>query len=112
MSQDRLRIKGSPTQEVYLDGVRLAGDRLLAGPTEHSSGDSRSQGSITKTGNTHARRLLVERTQPSNRKTMSRVARQHNSSGADPATPLTSTTSISATCRPVWGGSAVADSPG
>jgi transposase len=29
-------------------------------PTEHSSGRSRSQGSITKTGNTHARRLLVE----------------------------------------------------
>jgi len=29
-------------------------------PTEHSSGQSRSQGSITKTGNTHARRLLVE----------------------------------------------------
>jgi transposase len=29
-------------------------------PTEHSSGSSRSQGSITKTGNTHARRLLVE----------------------------------------------------
>jgi transposase len=29
-------------------------------PTEHSSGASRSQGSITKTGNTHARRLLVE----------------------------------------------------
>jgi len=29
-------------------------------PTEHSSGESRSQGSITKTGNTHARRLLVE----------------------------------------------------
>ena len=29
-------------------------------PTEHSSGDSRSQGSITKTSNTHARRLLVE----------------------------------------------------
>jgi transposase len=28
--------------------------------TEHSSGGSRSQGSITKTGNTHARRLLVE----------------------------------------------------
>ena len=31
-------------------------------PTEHSSGGSRSQGSITKTGNTHARRLLVEAT--------------------------------------------------
>jgi transposase len=29
-------------------------------PTEHSSGESRSQGSITKTGNTHVRRLLVE----------------------------------------------------
>lgn len=29
-------------------------------PAEHSSGASRSQGSITKTGNTHARRLLVE----------------------------------------------------
>ena len=29
-------------------------------PTESSSGSQRSQGSITKTGNTHARRLLVE----------------------------------------------------
>jgi transposase len=29
-------------------------------PTESSSGAQRSQGSITKTGNTHARRLLVE----------------------------------------------------
>jgi len=29
-------------------------------PTENSSGQRRSQGSITKTGNTHARRLLVE----------------------------------------------------
>jgi transposase len=29
-------------------------------PTEHSSGESRAQGSITKTGNGHARRLLVE----------------------------------------------------
>ena len=29
-------------------------------PTEHSSGSTRSQGSITKTGNRHARRLLVE----------------------------------------------------
>ncbi|WP_433757174.1 IS110 family transposase [Nocardia sp. CA-135398] len=29
-------------------------------PTEFSSGTTRSQGSITKTGNTHARRLLVE----------------------------------------------------
>ena len=29
-------------------------------PSEHSSGDSRRLGGITKTGNTHARRLLVE----------------------------------------------------
>lgn len=29
-------------------------------PSEHSCGASRSQGSITKTGNSHARRLLVE----------------------------------------------------
>ncbi|WP_194383122.1 IS110 family transposase [Microbacterium luteum] len=29
-------------------------------PSEHSSGGSRSQGAITKTGNTHARRLLIE----------------------------------------------------
>jgi transposase len=29
-------------------------------PSEHSSGASRSQGPITKTGNAHARRLLVE----------------------------------------------------
>jgi transposase len=29
-------------------------------PSEHSSGDSRKQGDITKTGNRHVRRLLVE----------------------------------------------------
>jgi transposase len=29
-------------------------------PSEHSSGSSRSQGAITKTGNSHVRRLLVE----------------------------------------------------
>ena len=29
-------------------------------PSEHSSGSTKSQGSITKTGNSHARRLLVE----------------------------------------------------
>ncbi|MFT4213400.1 MAG: IS110 family transposase [Microbacterium sp.] len=29
-------------------------------PSEHSSGGSRSLGTITKTGNTHARRLLIE----------------------------------------------------
>ena len=29
-------------------------------PSEHSSGDGRRQGAITKTGNQHVRRLLVE----------------------------------------------------
>jgi transposase len=29
-------------------------------PSEHTSGDRRRQGAITKTGNGHARRLLVE----------------------------------------------------
>jgi len=29
-------------------------------PSEHSSGESRARGSITKTGNTHARRVLIE----------------------------------------------------
>ncbi len=29
-------------------------------PSEHSSGGTRRRGSITKTGNSHARRLLVE----------------------------------------------------
>lgn len=46
------------------DWTRFSGSTIGAFlglvPTEYSSGASRSQGSITKTGNTHARRLLVE----------------------------------------------------
>jgi len=46
------------------DWDRLTGANIGASlglvATESSSGQSRSQGSITKTGNTHARRLLVE----------------------------------------------------
>jgi transposase len=46
------------------DWTRFTGNSIGAFvglvPTEHSSGASRSQGSITKTGNSHARRLLVE----------------------------------------------------
>jgi transposase len=42
-----------------LDGRRI-GSYLGLVPTEHSSGPSRSQGSLTRTGNAHARRLLVE----------------------------------------------------
>ena len=39
---------------------RSIGAYLGLVPTESSSGGSRSQGSITKTGNAHARRLLIE----------------------------------------------------
>ncbi|MGH3721865.1 MAG: transposase [Pseudonocardiaceae bacterium] len=46
------------------DGTRLTGRSIGAYPgwvpTESSSGGSRSQGSITKTGNGHAHRLLIE----------------------------------------------------
>ena len=46
------------------DWTRFSGASLGAyvglTPSEYSSGSSRSQGSITKTGNTHVRRLLVE----------------------------------------------------
>ena len=42
-----------------LDG-RCIGSYLGLVPTESSSGQSRSQGGLTRTGNTHARRLLVE----------------------------------------------------
>ena len=42
-----------------LSGASI-GSYLGLVPTEHSSGQRRTQGGITKTGNTHARRLLVE----------------------------------------------------
>jgi transposase len=46
------------------DWTRFSGNTIGAFlglvPTEYSTGQSRSQGSITKTGNGHARRLLVE----------------------------------------------------
>jgi transposase len=46
------------------DWQRFTGARIGAYlglvPTEYSSGAQRAQGSITKTGNSHARRLLVE----------------------------------------------------
>jgi len=46
------------------DWTRFSGSTIGAFlglvPTEYSSGQTRSQGSITKTGNSHARRLLVE----------------------------------------------------
>lgn len=39
---------------------RTIGAYLGMVPTEHSSGQNRSQGGLTKTGNGHARRLLIE----------------------------------------------------
>ncbi len=39
---------------------RAIGAYLGLVPTEYSSGQSRTQGSITRTGNAHARRLLIE----------------------------------------------------
>jgi len=42
-----------------LSGATI-GSYLGLVPTEHSCGEKRSQGGITKTGNTHARRLLTE----------------------------------------------------
>lgn len=43
------------------DWPRLTGRAYLGmTPTEHSSGQSRSLGGLTKTGNGHARRLLIE----------------------------------------------------
>src|SRR5207244_5701295 len=47
------------------DPARFANPRQLMSylgliPSEHTSGERRRQGSITKTGNSHARRVLVE----------------------------------------------------
>ena len=39
---------------------RSIGAYLGLVPSEHSSGQSRSQGGLTRTGNQHARRLLIE----------------------------------------------------
>jgi hypothetical protein len=44
----------------FLEGGNSIGSFVGLVPSKHSSGASRVQGSITKTGNTHARRLLVE----------------------------------------------------
>jgi transposase len=40
--------------------LQLPTSELDVTPSEHSSGDKRRQGSITKTGNSYARKLLVE----------------------------------------------------
>ena len=54
-SPKSLSLSAEPTckRAVFTEPVGLV-------PSESSSGEGRQQGSITKTGNTHARRLLVE----------------------------------------------------
>ena len=56
---DRIRIGSRDRRLEPFTGSSI-GAFLGLVPSEYSSGQSRVQGSITKTGNTHARRLLVE----------------------------------------------------
>jgi transposase len=63
-------LRGVSTLTAFALAVEIGDWRRLTGrsigaylglvPTEYSSGGSRSQGGITKTGNGHARRLLIE----------------------------------------------------
>jgi transposase len=54
-------------------------------PSEHSSGEKRAQGSITKVGNTHVRRLLVEAAWHSRRRPKVGYELARRQRGADPA---------------------------
>ena len=54
-------------------------------PSEHSSGERRRQGAITKTGNTHARRLLVEAAWHQRRPPRMSAALARRRSGQPPA---------------------------
>src|SRR6478609_11073630 len=56
---DRIRVGGRERRLGPVHGSTIGAFPGLV-PSEYSSGQSRVQGSITKTGNTHARRLLVE----------------------------------------------------
>lgn len=53
-------------------------------PSEHSSGQTRRQGSITKTGNGHARRLLVEAAWNARRRPRGGYEIQRRRQGQDP----------------------------
>jgi transposase len=54
-------------------------------PSEHSSGERRRQGGITKTGNTHARRLLIEAAWHQRRPPRRSVTLERRRSGKPPA---------------------------
>ena len=63
-ARDRLRGRRNVRAEIG-DSRRFAHPRELMGflglvPSEYSTGETRRQGEITKTGNGHARRVLVE----------------------------------------------------
>lgn len=53
-------------------------------PSEHSSGERRAQGHITKSGSRHARRLLVEAAWHYRRAPAKGVALRRRQSGQDP----------------------------
>lgn len=55
--------------------------------SEHSSGQTRKQGSITKAGNTHLRRLLVEAAWHARRRPKVSYELSRRQRGADPALP-------------------------
>lgn len=63
---------------------RYLGAYLGLVPSESSSGDRRRQGSITKTGSTHARRLLIEASWHYRTKLGGRSAVHRRQRGADP----------------------------
>lgn len=50
----------SPSPWRSVTGIASIGSYLGLVPSEHSCGGSRSQGGVTKTGNSYARRLLIE----------------------------------------------------
>jgi transposase len=67
-----------------LDG-RSIGAYLGLVPTESSSGGSRSQGAITKTGNGHARRLLIEAAWHHRKRYRAGATLRHRQNKASPA---------------------------
>ena len=54
-------------------------------PSEHSSGEQRRQGSITKVGNSHARRLLIEASWNGRRRPTVGYELARRQAGQDPA---------------------------
>ncbi|TWH10357.1 transposase [Rhodococcus rhodochrous J45] len=92
----RLRcLRGVSTLTAFGLAVEISGWQRLTGrsigaylglvPSESSSGATRSQGAITKTGNGHARRLLIEAAWQHRRPYRPRVALRRRWDHASPA---------------------------